>query len=177
MRTWVRSLASLSGLGIRCCCEHRCRLQMQLGSRIAVAVVEACSCSSDLTRRLGTSICSRCSPKKIKIRRKEEQHEWPPPRWIKDHSSFTKIHCCSYLFSLSPAPHPSITTSTYTFVWSSPQPWVAQVPSLGKAAKILDQPNLFLGNWVSFSLESFCYFCSCYKPAPFHPLFPFLIST
>ena len=32
-----------------------CKLQMQLGSRIAVAVVYASSCSSDVTPSLGTS--------------------------------------------------------------------------------------------------------------------------
>ena len=36
MRMWVLSLASLSGLRIRRCCELWCKLQMQLGSRIAV---------------------------------------------------------------------------------------------------------------------------------------------
>ena len=39
MRTQVRSLASLGGLRIRCCRELWCRLQMQLGSGVAVAVV------------------------------------------------------------------------------------------------------------------------------------------
>ena len=36
---WVRSLASLSGLRIWCCCELWCRSQMLLGSCIAVAVL------------------------------------------------------------------------------------------------------------------------------------------
>ena len=39
MRTWVRSLAFLSGLRIRCCHELWCRLQTWLGSGLAVAVV------------------------------------------------------------------------------------------------------------------------------------------
>ena len=39
MRTQLRSLASLSGLRIQHCCELWCRLQTQLGSGIAVAVV------------------------------------------------------------------------------------------------------------------------------------------
>ena len=34
----VRSLASLTGLRIRCCCELWCSLQTQLGSGIAEAV-------------------------------------------------------------------------------------------------------------------------------------------
>ena len=39
MRTQFRSLASLSGLRIQRCCELWCRLQTQLRSGIAVAVV------------------------------------------------------------------------------------------------------------------------------------------
>ena len=38
-RLRVQSLASLSGLRIRCCCELWCRSQTQLGSGIAVALV------------------------------------------------------------------------------------------------------------------------------------------
>ena len=56
MRLWVRSLALLSGLRIQRCLELWCRLQMQLRSHIAVAVVWASSCGSDLTPSLGTSI-------------------------------------------------------------------------------------------------------------------------
>ena len=39
MRMQVRFLAWISGLRIQCCCELWCRLQMQLRSRVAVAVV------------------------------------------------------------------------------------------------------------------------------------------
>ena len=39
MRTQVRSLASFSGLRIRCCRELWCRSQARLGSQVAVAVV------------------------------------------------------------------------------------------------------------------------------------------
>ena len=39
MRTQVQSLASLSGLRIRCCHELWCRSHMRLGSGVAVAVV------------------------------------------------------------------------------------------------------------------------------------------
>ena len=39
---------------------------MQLGSCVAVAVVEAGSCSSDSTPSLGASICRGCSPPKTK---------------------------------------------------------------------------------------------------------------
>ena len=63
MRMQVQSLASLSGLRIQCCCELSGRSQTQLGSGIALVVVEAGSCSSNSAPRLGTSICSGCSPK------------------------------------------------------------------------------------------------------------------
>ena len=64
MRTWVPSLASLSG--IQRCHELRCRLQTRLRSHVAVAVVQAGSCSSSSTPGLGTSLCCQCSPKKAK---------------------------------------------------------------------------------------------------------------
>jgi len=40
MRLWGRSLSSLNGLMILCCCELWCRLQTRLGSLIAVVVVK-----------------------------------------------------------------------------------------------------------------------------------------
>ena len=52
---WMKDLALL---------RVQCRSQMWLGSRIAVAVVEAVSCSSNSTPSLGTSIGHRCGPKK-----------------------------------------------------------------------------------------------------------------
>ena len=64
MKTQVQSLASLSGLRIQCCQELWCRLQAQLGSGIAVAVVLASSYSSDLTPSRETSICCGCGLKK-----------------------------------------------------------------------------------------------------------------
>ena len=64
MRFQVRSLASLSGLRTRACCELWCRLQMWLESGVAVAV--ASSYSSDWAPSLGTSTCRWCSPKKTK---------------------------------------------------------------------------------------------------------------
>ena len=70
MRMQVRSLDSLSGLRIRRCRELWCRSQPWLGSCIAVALVEAGSCNSDLTPSLGTSRCCRCGPKRK--RRKEK---------------------------------------------------------------------------------------------------------
>ena len=59
----VGSLALLSRLRIRRCRKLWSRLQTQLGARVALAVVQAGSCSSDLSPSLGTSMCHRCSPK------------------------------------------------------------------------------------------------------------------
>ena len=58
------SLASLHALRIRRGRERWCRSQTRLGSRVAVAVVQAGSSSSNSTPRLGTSTCRRCSPRK-----------------------------------------------------------------------------------------------------------------
>ena len=63
---WVQSLASLSGLRIWHCQKMWCSLQMWLGSGVAVAVVQAGTCSSDLTPRPGNSICCRCGKRKKK---------------------------------------------------------------------------------------------------------------
>ena len=52
MRIPVQSLASLSGLRIRRCLELWCKSQTQLRSGVAVAVVAASSCISDLTPSL-----------------------------------------------------------------------------------------------------------------------------
>ena len=48
-RRVIQSLALLSGLMIQCCHELQYSLQMQLGSRVTVAVAEAYNCSSNLT--------------------------------------------------------------------------------------------------------------------------------
>ena len=68
MSLWARSLALLSGLRIQHCHELCCRLQTWLGSGIAVAVVQAGSCSFYSAPSPGTSICCGCSPKKQKIK-------------------------------------------------------------------------------------------------------------
>ena len=66
MRTQVSFLASFNGLRILYCRELWCRSQRRLRPRVAVAVVQADSCSSDLTPSLGTFICHRCGPKRQK---------------------------------------------------------------------------------------------------------------
>ena len=60
----------------RCCRELWYRSQTQLGSRVAVAV--ASSYSPDWTLSLGTSICSRCSLKKIKKKKKKYRSKFVP---------------------------------------------------------------------------------------------------
>ena len=70
MRTRVRSLGSLRGLGIWHCREMRCGSQMWLGSRAAVAVVWVSGYSSSWTTSLGTSICRGCGPKKTNLKKK-----------------------------------------------------------------------------------------------------------
>ena len=62
----VQSMASTNGLRIRHCCELQHRLQMLLGTGIAVAVMQAVCYSSDSTPSLGSSICHGCGLKKTK---------------------------------------------------------------------------------------------------------------
>ena len=61
VKNLTQCLGAIPGLAASCC-----RSQMQLRSRVAVAVavVEAGCCSSDLTPRPGTVICLRCGFKK-----------------------------------------------------------------------------------------------------------------
>ena len=66
-------LALLSGIGIWHCHEEWCRLQMWLGSCVAVAVVSVGSCSSDLTPSLGISTCKECGPKKKRQKKKKKE--------------------------------------------------------------------------------------------------------
>ena len=67
MRTWVQSLALVSGLRIQHCRELWCRSQAWLGPGIAVAAAQANSYSSILTPSLGTSKC--------KIRQKKKERK------------------------------------------------------------------------------------------------------
>ena len=72
MRTQVRSLALLSALRIQHCHELWCRSQTRLWSRVAMAVVQAGSYSSDWTPSLGSSICHRCGPEKTEDKKKKK---------------------------------------------------------------------------------------------------------
>ena len=81
MWMWVRSLASLNGLSIWRCHELWCELQMWLESGVAVAVVQASSCSSDWTPNLGTSIGHGFGPKKVEKSKEIKESELRVPRW------------------------------------------------------------------------------------------------
>ena len=61
------------GLRIRHCCELWYRSQTPLRFSIAVAEVQASSCSSSSTPSLGTSIFRRCRPKKTKQTNKQRR--------------------------------------------------------------------------------------------------------
>ena len=76
MRWQLWSLASRSGLRIRCCHELWGRLQTRLRSGFAVAVVWASGCSSDWTPSLGTSICRKCGAKKPPPQKKNDWHHY-----------------------------------------------------------------------------------------------------
>jgi len=72
MKLRVQSLVLLSGLRIWCYREL-CRLQMWLGSGVAVALEKAISYSSDWTPSLGTSIRCGCGPKKTKDKKRKKR--------------------------------------------------------------------------------------------------------
>ena len=73
VRVQVRTLASFSGLRIRCFQELWCRSQMWLVSGIAMTMASAGSCSSESTPSLGTSIRCRCSCKKKKSKKRKRK--------------------------------------------------------------------------------------------------------
>ena len=69
MRMWLRSLASLSGSGIRPCRKLWCRSQTRLRSCVAMAVAVASSCNTswiNSTPSLGTSTCLALKNKQTK---------------------------------------------------------------------------------------------------------------
>ena len=76
MRLWVQFLASFSGLRIWCCPELWCSLQTWLRSHVAVALVQAGSCSSNSTPSLGTSICCDGGPKKQNKTNKQTKNKF-----------------------------------------------------------------------------------------------------
>ena len=57
---------------------------MRLGSRIAVVVVQAGSCRSELTPSLGTSICHGYDPKKTENKKSETESPFVLEYCLKD---------------------------------------------------------------------------------------------
>ena len=85
MRLWVWSLASLSGLRIWLCCDLWCRMQMWLGSHVAVA----------LARLVATApirpLCHGCDPRKGQKKKKKRIRGVPAVvQWVKDLSFFLR---------------------------------------------------------------------------------------
>ena len=127
MRTQVRSLVLLSGLGIRHCHELWCSSHTQLGSHVAVALVWAGGCSSNLTPSLGTSTYRRCGPKKE--RKTKQQPKKPtmssgrlalpfPPSSCETHMSRPPCLCtCYFCYDVFPSP------THRTLPWPLPPPW------------------------------------------------------
>ena len=79
MRLWVRSLALLSELRMQRGRELWRRLQMQLGSGIAVALAKTGGYSSDYTASLGTSMCHGSGSRKGKKTEVILAHPSGPP--------------------------------------------------------------------------------------------------
>ena len=105
MRMQVQSPALISGLRIWRCCELWCRSWMWLGSSVAVAVVQAGSCSSNSTPSLGTSICCGCGSKNKQTKTNkiqeiltwETQSSWVRPALFSIQRSFWKTKPRSFL--------------------------------------------------------------------------------
>ena len=119
VRMRVQSLAFLSGLKIRRYHKLWCRWKMWLGSGVAVAVMEACGCSSNLTPSMGTSLHHRCGHKKIIITERERicRELWAD-KFITLVLLFTSPKSLWTFFSFesqihSQTPNPSLSSSTF----------------------------------------------------------------
>ena len=66
------------------CRELWCRLQTRLGSRGAVALVEAGGYSSDSTPSLGTSICCRSGPRNSNNNNKKTKNKQTKKKKLED---------------------------------------------------------------------------------------------
>ena len=86
MRLWVRSLDSLSGLRIWHCHEQWCRLQICLGSHVAVALVQAGGYSSDQTPQpqIPSLHMPRVRPQR---RQKDKKKKKKKKNWTAGHQS------------------------------------------------------------------------------------------
>ena len=141
MRTWVRSLASIGGLRIWHCGELGCGSQIRLGSGVAVALVQASSCSSDWTPSLGTSIGRGPKNNKIKIKTSaccpvfadeicESSLNLPPhPLWIPCHPRYQGVIPMEEAMSSQGLHHDVITeplqhlTSLLFGIFRDAEPW------------------------------------------------------
>ena len=73
MRTWVQSLASLSGLKIWRCHELSCRSQVRLGADDTEKVKKTSGYRYDSTPSLGPCISHRYGPKKTKKKKRKKR--------------------------------------------------------------------------------------------------------
>ena len=67
---------------------------MQLGSGVAVALVQARSCSFNLTPSLGISICRGCGPKKQKKKKKFYQDTFSGSSLVAQWLGIRHCQCC-----------------------------------------------------------------------------------
>ena len=86
--SWVQSLASVSGLRIQHCCELWCGSRMWVRSRVAVAVAQTGSCSSDSTSNLGTFATGAALKSIFLFYTHTHAHtEWESPEFYLTHGS------------------------------------------------------------------------------------------
>ena len=150
MRMQVRSLASRSGLRIRCCLKLGCMLQTWLGSRVAVAVAVASSCSSESTPSLGTSICCGCGSKKQKRKKRRKEGNINVSRnssWPRKFSKMPSVKDPQGMAvkagsQTSESTEPLITSVSFHFCISLviPDAITIRKPRIGKAMKFLFKP-------------------------------------
>ena len=127
---WVQDL--------RCCCELWCRSQTRLGSRIAVAVVEASSCSSDSTPSLETSICCGYSCKKKKKKKclqLENNFSDKIPAWVWEASCIP--HYVGSPLTYPVEPHSPVVCSTHL----APEPLHRTLPRAALTAQLWESTS------------------------------------
>ena len=142
MRLQVRSLALLNRLRIRHCHELWCRSQTRFRSHVAVALMDAGGCSSDLTPTLGTSMCHGSGSRKGRKTQKKKSYIciYPIPMKYKalkhfnptSQSQFT-LYCCS-VFNCLAYHHQCFTPFFFfffLFFFLGPHPQHLEVPRLG----------------------------------------------
>ena len=161
MRMQVRSLASSTGLRIRHCRELQCRSQTWLGSHIAVAVMQADSCSSNQTPSPETST-SWVRPIKDKKRRRSTAVDNP----LRHTSTLHTQGLCSgfsFLPQLLPLPQISAHLQVFTHMSKRRLPASEAVPDLGVYISALPIPLILLQVSFSHSIYHLAhYVITCY---------------